>query len=41
LTYLLALIEALNLNIERLYLDREFFCVPVIGWLLAIAAITQ
>jgi IS4 transposase len=33
ITYLLALIEPLNLRIERLYLDREFFCVPVIRWL--------
>ncbi len=23
----------MNLRIERLYLDREFFCVPVIRWL--------
>jgi hypothetical protein len=29
ITYLLALIEPINLTIERLYLDREFFCVPV------------
>lgn len=33
ITYLLALIEPLKLKIERLYLDREFFCVPVIRWL--------
>jgi putative transposase len=36
LTYLLALIEPLHLKIERLYLDREFFCVPVIRWLQAL-----
>jgi putative transposase len=35
ITYLLAIIEPLNLKIERLYLDREFFCVPVIRWLQA------
>ena len=33
ITYLLALIEPIKLRIERLYLDREFFCVPVIRWL--------
>ncbi|WP_244141976.1 transposase [aff. Roholtiella sp. LEGE 12411] len=36
ITYLLALIEPLNLKVERLYLDREFFCVPVIRWLQAL-----
>ncbi len=36
ITYLLALIEPLHLRIERLYLDREFFCVPVICWLQAL-----
>jgi putative transposase len=36
LTYLLALIDPLNLRIERLYLDRGFFCVPVIRWLKAL-----
>ncbi|MBD2438865.1 ISH3 family transposase [Nostoc sp. FACHB-110] len=36
ITYLLALIEPLNLQIERLYLDREFFCVPVIRCLQAL-----
>ena len=35
ITYLLALIEPLSLTIERLLLDREFFCVPVIRWLQA------
>ncbi|MFH7027689.1 MAG: hypothetical protein ACHBN1_20390 [Heteroscytonema crispum UTEX LB 1556] len=36
ITYLLALIEPLKPKIERLYLDREFFCVPVIRWLQAL-----
>ena len=36
ITYLLALIEPLKLRFERLYLDREFFCVPVIRWLQAL-----
>lgn len=36
ITYLLALIEPIKLRIERLYLDREFFCVPVIRWLQAL-----
>jgi len=36
ITYLLALIEPLKLKVERLYLDREFFCVPVIRWLQAL-----
>lgn len=36
ITYLLALIEPLKLKIERLDLDREFFCVPVIRWLQAL-----
>lgn len=36
LTYLLALIEPFKLKIKRLYLDREFFCVPVIRWLQAL-----
>ncbi len=36
ITYLLALLEPLKLKIERLYLDREFFCVPVIRWLQAL-----
>ncbi len=31
-----ALIEPLKLEIERLLLDREFFCVPVIRWLQAL-----
>lgn len=36
ITYLLALIEPINLKIKRLYLDREFFSVPVIRWLQAL-----
>jgi putative transposase len=36
ITYLLALIEPLALKIKCLYLDREFFCVPVIRWLQAL-----
>jgi putative transposase len=36
ITYLLGLIEPIKLKIERLYLDREFFCVPVIRWLQAL-----
>lgn len=36
ITYLLALLEPIQLKIERLYLDREFFCVPVIRWLQAL-----
>lgn len=36
ITDLLALIEPTKLRIERLYLDREFFCVPVIRWLQAL-----
>jgi putative transposase len=36
ITYLLAIIEPLTLRIERLLLDREFFCVPVIRWLQAL-----
>lgn len=36
ITYLLAIIEPLNLKIERLYLNREFFCVSVIRWLQAL-----
>ncbi|MCW5319410.1 ISH3 family transposase [Nostoc sp. KVJ3] len=36
ITYLLGLIEPIKLKVERLYLDREFFCVPVIHWLQAL-----
>ncbi|MBN4004271.1 MAG: ISH3 family transposase, partial [Nostoc sp. LPT] len=36
ITYLLGLIEPIKLKIERLYLNREFFCVPVIRWLQAL-----
>lgn len=36
LTYLLAAVSGLRLRIKRLYLDRGFFCVPVIRWLKAL-----
>ena len=36
ITYLLALIEPVQLKIKRFYLDRGFFCVPVIRWLQAL-----
>ncbi|MDV2992304.1 MAG: ISH3 family transposase ISMbu7 [Chroococcidiopsis sp. SAG 2025] len=36
LTYLLAALSPLRLGIKRLYLDRGFFCVPVIRWLKAL-----
>jgi len=36
ITYLLALISPLQLQIKRLYLDRGFFCVPIIRWLQAL-----
>ncbi len=36
LTYLLAALSPLRLQIKRLYLDRGFFCVPVIRWLKAL-----
>ncbi|MDZ8239226.1 MAG: ISH3 family transposase [Nostoc sp. ChiQUE01a] len=36
ITYLLALIKPNTFKIERLLLDREFFCVPVIRWLQAL-----
>lgn len=35
-TYLLDLISPRHLKIKRLYLDRGFFCVPVIRWLQAL-----
>ena len=35
-SYLLATITPLYLRIKRLYLDRGFFCVPVIRWLQAL-----
>lgn len=36
LTYLLAALAGLRLRVKRLYLDRGFFCVPVIRWLKAL-----
>ena len=35
ITYLLAELSDLNIKIKKLYLDREFFSVAVIGWLIA------
>ncbi len=36
ITYLLAELSDLNIKIKKLYLDREFFSVAVIGWLIAL-----
>jgi putative transposase len=36
ITYLLAEIDALHIQIKQLYLDRGFFNVPVIRWLQAL-----
>ncbi len=36
ITYLLAELSDLNLKIKQLYLDREFFSVAVISWLMAL-----
>ncbi|HEY9653862.1 MAG TPA: ISH3 family transposase [Crinalium sp.] len=36
LTYLLAKLAPLELQVQRLYLDRGFYCVPVIRWLQAL-----
>ena len=36
ITYLLAELSDLNLKIKQLYLDREFFSVAVISWLIAL-----
>ncbi|MEM8716980.1 MAG: transposase [Cyanobacteria bacterium P01_G01_bin.4] len=36
LTYLLSAIEPLRVKVQRLYLDRGFFSVPVIRWLQAL-----
>ena len=36
ITYLLAAIEPLRVKVKRLYVDRGFFCVPVIRWLMAL-----
>ncbi len=33
LTYLLAELFSLKIQVKRLYLDREFFCISVIRWL--------
>ena len=36
LTYLLAELSTLKIKVKKLYLDREFFSVAVIGWLMAL-----
>jgi IS4 transposase len=36
ITYLLAELEPLKINVKKLYLDREFFNTPVIRWLQAL-----
>ena len=36
ITYLLAELSELNIYIKKLYLDREFFSVAVISWLIAL-----
>ena len=36
LTYLLAELSSLKINVKRLYLDREFFSIAVIRWLQAL-----
>ncbi|WP_026101836.1 hypothetical protein [Geminocystis herdmanii] len=33
LTYLLSELSSLNIRVEKLYLDREFFSMPIIRWL--------
>jgi Transposase DDE domain len=35
-TYLLAMLTPLKVTVSRLYLDRGFYCVPVIRWLKAL-----
>ncbi|MDJ0738019.1 MAG: hypothetical protein QNJ47_28860 [Nostocaceae cyanobacterium] len=35
ITYLLAELELLKINVKKLYLDRGFFNTPVIRWLQA------
>ena len=35
MTYLLAELDALHIQVKQLYLDRGFFNVPVIRWLQA------
>ena len=36
ITYLLSELSDLKIKIKKLYLEREFFSVPVIGWLIAL-----
>lgn len=36
ITYLLAELSSLKIKVKKLYLDREFFCVSVILWLIAL-----
>lgn len=36
ITYLLAELSDLNIKVKKLYLDREFFSVAVISWLMAL-----
>ena len=36
ITYLLAELSTLKIRIKKLFLDREFFCVSVIRWLIAL-----
>ena len=36
LTYLLAELSSLKIQVKRLYLDREFFSIAVIRWLQAL-----
>ena len=36
ITYLLARLTPLRVEVKRLYLDRGFYCVPVIRWLQAL-----
>lgn len=36
LTYLLAELSGLEIQVKKLYLDREFFCISIIRWLQAL-----
>ena len=36
ITYLLAELSSLEIDVKKLYLDREFFCVSIILWLMAL-----
>ncbi|MEH2065449.1 MAG: hypothetical protein V7K50_24850 [Nostoc sp.] len=36
ITYLLAELDSLKINVKKLYLDRGFFNTPVIRWLQAL-----